>query len=76
MTIHDPVTLAVWVSVEEDDRYPAGRVCEPPPPNSDPLSVNDLRIILRKVRDHKPLVKILRGEISRLDQALKEAHHE
>lgn len=73
MTIHDPVTLAVWVSVLDVDRYPAGRVCEPPPPGSDPLNVNDLRILLREVRRHDRLARVLRGELVRLERALEEA---
>lgn len=73
MTIHDPVTLAVWVSVPEDARHPAGRVCSPPPPGSDPLNVNDLRILANALRRHKRLSLVLRGELERLERALEEA---
>lgn len=80
MAIHDPVTLAVWTPVLDHDPeyhlYPSGRRCEPPPPGSDPLSVNDLRIMVRELRRHRRMSAILRGELTRLEQALKEAERE
>ena len=75
MTIHDPVTLAIWESVPHDDPdarlYPSGRRALTPAPENDPLQLNDLRIILARLERHPNVRRELNGELRRLARAVR-----